>query len=71
MENKIEQLLSAGMLKDYPDVVDISQLCDILKIGKNKAYQLIKQRKIKSLAIGKKIVIPKYNILAFMLMQAE
>jgi excisionase family DNA binding protein len=46
-------------LKDYPDVLTVADLMDILKIGKNKAYELINKNIIHSHRIGRCFRIPK------------
>ena len=47
------------MTREYLSVDDI---CKELDIGKTKAYQLIKGKKIKSCKVGKKIVIRKKDL---------
>ena len=43
------------MFSKYPDVVSVSELMDMLHIGKNTAYELLQSGKIKSIKIGKSI----------------
>lgn len=33
------------MFRDFPDVVGITELCQMLGIGRNKAYNLIKEKR--------------------------
>lgn len=47
------------MLKDYPDVLTVKQVAEILNIGINAAYGLINERTIGSHRIGKSIRVPK------------
>lgn len=47
------------MTRDYLSVDDV---CRELDIGKTKAYQLIKDKKINSGKVGKKIVIRKQDL---------
>ena len=47
------------MLNKYPDVLNVKQLCEVLGIGKNTAYKLLKNREIKALRIGTVYKIPK------------
>jgi len=52
---------------EYPDVVDIEQMCEMLGgIGKKSAYKLLKNGMIKSLRIGKKYRIPKKYIIEYL-----
>lgn len=47
------------MAREYLSVDDV---CKELDIGKTKAYQLIKDKKIKSCKVGKKIIIRKKDL---------
>lgn len=47
------------MLSKYPDVLTVQQLAEILRIGINKAYELINHHVIGCKRIGRKIIIPK------------
>ncbi len=54
------------MFENYPDVVSVAQLCEMLKIGKDKAYELLRDGIIKSVKIGKKFIIPKKSVVEFL-----
>lgn len=54
------------MFEIYSDVVGVSELCKMLNIGKNKAYELINSKKIKSVRIGRNIKIPKKYVIEFL-----
>jgi len=47
------------MLKNYKDILTVKELCEILGIGKNTAYRILKSGEIKSVRIGKVYKIPK------------
>lgn len=47
------------MLNTYKDILTVKDLCEILGIGKNTAYRLLKSGEIKSIRIGNKYKIPK------------
>lgn len=50
------------MFNEYEDVITIEELCEMLRIGKNTAYYLVKTKQIK----GKKTwKIPKENVATF------
>ena len=55
-----------NMFQNYPDVVTIEQLMQMLNIGKNKAYELIKNKRIQTVRIGKKYIIPKVAVIQFL-----
>ena len=52
-------------ISDYPDVITIDDLCEILHIGKLKAYELLKEQIIKNRRIGKKFIIPLQSVQDF------
>lgn len=54
------------MLENYRDVLTPRELKDILRIGFNKVYDLIKNGDIKSLRVGNKIIIPKSAVLEYL-----
>ena len=54
------------MLNKYPDVLNVKQLCEVLDIGKNTAYKLLKNREIKALRIGAVYKIPKREVIKYL-----
>ena len=48
-----------------PDIMSVEEMRSILKIGRNKAYALVGDGKIKSLKIGRTIRIPKRYVIDF------
>ena len=60
------------MFTTYPDIVDITQMRNMLGgIGVTLAYKLLKQRKIKSLKIGREYKIPKSCIIEYLIENKE
>lgn len=55
------------MLNKYPDVLNVKQLCEVLGIGKNTAYKLLKSGEIKSVKIGHVYKIPKKYVKEYIL----
>lgn len=51
---------------EYPDVVTPDDLQTMLKIGRSSAYDLLKNKLIKSIRGGKKYIIPKENVIDFL-----
>ena len=51
-------------ISDYPDVITIDDLCEILHIG-IKAYELLKTQTIKNRRLGKKFIIPLKSVQKF------
>ena len=60
------------LFKEYPDVVDVRQLCQMLGgIGVKTAYKLLNSGEIKSLNIGKGYKIPKIFVLEYLTSPSE
>ena len=55
------------MFQSYPDVVTVSQLKEMLSIGYNQAYALVRSGAIPSIKIGKEYRIVKSSIIDFVL----
>ena len=53
------------MLKHYPDVMDIGQMCEALGVSTKTGYKLLKDRKIEYLKIGRAYRIPKAHKLRY------
>ncbi len=51
---------------DLPLTLRVEDLMPILGIGRNTAYELVRSRQIKSIRIGRKIRIPKAEVLSFL-----
>ncbi len=54
------------MFNDYPDVVTVDDLRQMLHIGRSAAYSLLKSGRIKTLKFGKKYIIPKSSVIDFL-----
>ena len=54
------------MLKDYPDVLNIEQVCEILSVSTKTGYKLLKSGTIQSLKVGRSYRIPKAHLLAYL-----
>lgn len=51
--------------KEYPDIVSVSQMTEMLDIGKNKAYELLSNGEICSIRIGRVHKIPTQSIIEY------
>lgn len=60
--NKSEKI---EILKDYPDILIFDELVDILNVGINTTYELLRQKKIYSKKIGKEYKIPKICVIDY------
>ena len=54
------------MLKEYPNVLDIKQMCEILGISLKTGYGLIQENKIECLKVGRAYRIPKPFLLSYL-----
>ena len=53
-------------LQNYGDVLEVKDIQEILKVGKNQAYALVSNGEIKSIKLGKVYKIPKLYLLEFL-----
>lgn len=53
-------------LDDMPDILTISELQEVLRVGRSTAYRLISSSEIQSIRIGKSIRIPKKYVKEFL-----
>lgn len=67
---KIEEKYKV-MFSDYPDVVTVEQLREMLGISRHLAYELIVQKKIKAFVLGNSYKIPKIEIIDYILKSQE
>lgn len=51
---------------EYPDVMDIGQMCEALGVSTKTGYKLLKDGKIEYLKIGRAYRIPKAHILRYL-----
>lgn len=54
------------MFTTYPDIVNIFQLKEMLNIGINLAYRLVRENTIPSLKVGREYKIPKRNVIYYL-----
>lgn len=54
------------MLKDYPDVMSIEQMCEILSISTKTGYRILREGKICCLKVGRAYRIPKAHLFTYL-----
>ena len=59
------------MFEDYPDLVSIDEICNMLSIGKNAAYELLQKKKIKAFHIGRSWKFPKQAVEEYILSESK
>ena len=55
----------------YNDILSVKELCELLHIGKNTAYRLLRSKEIKSIKIGRVYKIPKQAVKAYILQKSK
>ena len=55
-----------SMLINYNDVLTIDEVCEVLRLGKNTVYDLIKDGTLPSIKLGKKYLITKDSLIKFL-----
>ena len=64
---KVRYVQTENIFQDYPDVVNIKQLCKMLGgIGIKSAYKLINENRIGHIKIGRTFYIPKFQIINYL-----
>ena len=53
------------MLEKYPDILTVDDLIQILRLGKNSVYRLLISNEIQHRKVGRKYLIPKRCVLAY------
>ena len=54
------------MFEKYKDIVTVDDVAEMLNIGKSSAYMLLKNNEIRHVRVGKKYIIPKQAVVAFL-----
>ncbi len=56
-----------SMLKEQPEVLTVAEVSKILRLGKNKTYDLVNTGRLSSIKVGGKIIVPKTCLITFLL----
>ena len=62
---RLEKMVTI-MFKDYNDVVTVGELAEMLKIGRNTAYELVRAGLIPSIRVGRQIRVSKQAIIEYL-----
>ena len=54
------------MFSNYPDILTVKQVGEMLRIGRNNAYELLRSGQLKSVKIGKAYRVPKKWVLEYL-----
>lgn len=53
------------MFRNEPDVLTVPEAAKLLRIGKNQAYELVKNGSLGAIKLGKKFIVPKPALIDF------
>ena len=53
-------------LEEYPEILEVDDFCQILRIGKNSAYKILESRAIPAFRIGSSWKITKSAMIDFL-----
>lgn len=53
------------MFEQYDDILTVSELAEVLKVGSTQAYRLVRSQKIKAFKEGKDWKIPKTSVIQY------
>ena len=59
-------IFAKTQFKDYPDVLTVQQTAELLAVGKNAVYKLIREKELPCRRIGSAIRIRKNDVMEFM-----
>lgn len=66
MESTSRRTPYKQLFRNYPDVLDVKQMCEILKISTKTAYSILQEGKIEAFKVGRAYKIPKLNIIKYL-----
>ncbi|MCM1167077.1 MAG: helix-turn-helix domain-containing protein [Lachnospiraceae bacterium] len=53
------------MFNEYSNIVTVDELCEMLRIGRNKAYDLLRNGEVKAFRSGRLWIISKSSVEEF------
>ena len=59
------------MFRNYPEIVGITDICKMLNIGINKAYQLVNSGVLKRIPCSREIKVAKITVINYVLQSAQ
>ncbi len=56
-----------NMFSEFDDIVYINDIMKMLHIGRSNVYKLLRNNEIKHIRVGVKYIIPKKNVIDFIM----
>ena len=57
--------MSKEMFTENDEILSIEDVMEILHIGKNSVYSLLKSNEIRNIRVGKRYIVPKQSVINF------
>lgn len=64
-DERSEITMKAATFESLPLLLTVGEMAAVLRIGRNPAYQLVKDGKIQSIHVGRSIRIPRKALIQF------
>ncbi len=64
--SNLKEQNTMAIFSDYPDVVSVEQVTEMLHIGQVLAYKLLKDGTIKARKVGRRYIIAKKHVIEFL-----
>ena len=58
--------LCGAVFKNYPDVLDVKQVSQLLGVSTKTVYRLLREGTLNSIKVGREFRIPKVSIMKYM-----
>jgi excisionase family DNA binding protein len=58
--------LYGTIFRDYPDVLNVKQVSQLLGVSTKTVYRLLREETLSSLKVGREFRIPKVNVMKYM-----
>lgn len=59
------------MFHDYGDILTVDELMEMLKIGRNTAYSLLRKKQIQAIRLGRTYRIPREKVIEYIIQKCR
>ena len=63
-----ESIAPKALIKNYPEIMNINEMCCLLQISTKTGYKLLRDNQIESMKVGRSYRIAKVHVLKYMKM---